>query len=253
MVFDNIIAFFLNNWDRFYHFPDSSELKIRKKLEISKNSSTLKIILPPRGDGDTSVTRILMKRFVKEGYSCLAYFFPKHLLLTNAKKTVEIYDFVQDYTRKDIAEIKKKYHFKRIDIVAPSLGIVSACLMANDNPDISSLYAIAPGSCLATSLWSSNRMEKLRRIYESQGIDLEKLQKLWGHLAPKNNIDDLNNKKIFVALSKSDKVVPYSHGKEFAELLKKQYGANVMIQKNFCLGHYLTVVKYFLFSRELMK
>jgi hypothetical protein len=66
-----------------------------------------------------------------------------------------------------------------------------------------------PGSCLASSLWDGVRTKKFKKEYEFQGIDKEKLKEIWKSLAPKNNIDKLNNKKIFVYISKSDKVIPY--------------------------------------------
>jgi len=252
MIFDNIIAFFINSWDRFINFPDSTELCIHKKFEINKHSSTLKILLPPRGDGDQLVPRILMRRLRKKGYSCLAYFFPKHLLLTDAKKTAEVYDFIRNYVRADIAKIQEKHHYKRIDIIAPSLGVVSACLIANDNRDISNLFLIVPGSCLAKSLWNGIRTQKLRKIYERQNINQEKLKQLWARLELENNVKALGNAKIWIAISRSDKVVPYQYGKEFGEQLKKFY-PDTLIRENRYLGHYLTVAKYYLFSQELLK
>ncbi|KKT19253.1 MAG: hypothetical protein UW02_C0013G0036, partial [Candidatus Nomurabacteria bacterium GW2011_GWB1_43_7] len=48
-------------------------------------------------------------------------------------------------------------------------------------------------------------------------------------------------------------VIPYVFGKEFASLVKDLYPNNTIIKENNFLGHFVTVVKYYLFSKELLK
>ena len=112
---------------------------------------------------------------------------------------------------------------------------------------------MVPGSCLASSLWKGIRTQKLKKIYEKQNIKLEQLQTLWQSLAPKNNISALDNKNIFIAISKSDKVIPYPFGKELADLVKTKYPQNTSIAENKYLGHYFTVLKYYFFSKKLLE
>ena len=130
---------------------------------------------------------------------------------------------------------------------------MNACLIANDNDDIQNLFFIVPGSCLASSLWNGIRTQKLKNIYERQNISQEQLKTSWGNLAPKNNLDAMRNKNIFISISKSDKVIPYCFGKELAYLAKKLYPNNAIVQENSRLGHYLTIVKYYLFDKELLE
>lgn len=252
MSIDNIINFLSNGFD-YFDKEECSEIYINKKFAINNKSSVLKIILPPWGDGESFLTKILIWRLKKRGYSCLAYFFPKYILSSNISDTSKFYISIKDQIRSDILKFKAEYNFQKIDIIAPSLGVVSACLIADDNENIQNLFFIVPGSCLASSLWNGVRTQKLKNVYEHQNINQEQLKKSWESLAPKNNINAMRNKNIFIAISKSDRVIPYCFGKELADLAKKLYPTNVVIQENNYLGHYLTVIKYYSFDKELLK
>lgn len=252
MSLDNIINLLFSGLD-FFNKEKSSKFYINKKFIKNSNSSVLKIILPPRDDEKSLITKLLIWRLHKKGYSCLAYFFPRNILSSDVYHTIDNFSLIKDQIRLDIHKLKAEHNFQKIDLIAPSLGVVSACLIANDNDDISNLFLIVPGSCLASSLWNGIRTQKLKNIYESQNIKQEQLKNIWKDLAPKNNMNVMSNKKIFITISKSDKIIPYCFGKELANLVKKLYPDNTIIQENSHLGHYLTVLKCFLFSGELLK
>ncbi|MFA6099053.1 MAG: hypothetical protein WCV50_05985 [Patescibacteria group bacterium] len=253
MSLDNIINFLSNGLYSSDKKEEGVEFNINKKFIKNDSSSTLKIILPPWGDKESIISRILIRRLNKKGYSCLAYFFPRHILSSDVDKTVEFFNTIKERVKSDIKKLKAEYNFQKIDIIAPSLGVVSACLIANGNQDISNLYFIVPGSCLAASLWNGIRTQHLKNIYEKQGINQEKLINIWGSLAPKNNINALAGKNIFIAISRSDKIIPYRFGKELADLMTKLYPQTTVVQENGHLGHYLTVIKYYLSGKELLE
>lgn len=252
MSIDYIISFLYNCFD-FSNNTEGFTIQIDKKFIQSKNSSVLKIILPTWGEGETLITKILIWRLHQKGHSCLAYFFPKHLLSNNPNNTVEFFNLIKDQIKSDIEKFKSQFNFKRIDIITASLGVVSACLIANNNDGIKNLFFIVPGSCLASSLWNGTRTQKLKNAYKSQNINQEQLQAMWKMLAPKDNIDSMNYKNIFIAISKSDKVIPYCFGRELADLIKNSYPKNTTVKENKLLGHYLTIVKYYLFDKTLLK
>jgi hypothetical protein len=252
MSIDNVLNFLLNGFD-FSSDKDDSEIYINKKFIRGENPSILKIILPPWGDGEPFITKFLMRKFNKSGYSCLAYFFPKYILSKNPKNTIKFFEVIKNQIKSDIQELKSQHGFSQIDIVAPSLGVVSACLIANQNNDIQNLFFIVPGSCLASSLWDGIRTQNLKEHYEQSDLDKEQLKILWHDLAPKNNVDFMVGKNIFIAISKADKVIPYRYGKELADLFKNLYPNNTKVVENSYLGHYLTAIKYYFFSKELLK
>ncbi len=224
---------------------------IRKKFIHKQGSSSLFIVLPPWGDG-AGLPRFLTHHLVKLGNSCLVYSFPRSILSPDPKLTLKIFHEIAGKIKTDIALIKQKYNFQQIEIIAPSLGCVSGLMTANGNKDVTGLYLIAPGSCLASSLWDGIRTRKLKGIYENKNINKEYLKILWQSIAPKNNLNALKDKKIILITSKSDKIIPYCYGKELGDLLKKQYPETV-IQENRYLGHYLTTIKFYLFPNVWMK
>jgi hypothetical protein len=252
MSLDKIIGFLFNGVDSIDK-EENPEIYVTKKFIKNNDSSILKIILPPWGDGESFITKILIWRLSKKGYSSLAYFFPKHILSSDVTKTVKTFNFIRDRIKSDILNLKTEHKFKKVDIIAPSLGVVSACLIANDNDDIQNLFLVVPGSCLASSLWNGMRTQKLKNAYEHQNISQAQLRNIWESLAPKNNINAMKNKNVFMAISKSDKVIPYCFGKELADLARKLYPNHTLVQENSYWGHYFTVIKYYLFDKELLK
>ena len=226
---------------------------LKKSFFKNDKTSVLKIIISPRGDSVPPTDKILFKRLCKKGYSCLYYCISGSVLSPDVNETIRYFNLVKDQIRSDISELKTKHNFKKVDIISSSLGAVSVCLVANNNDYVDNIFLIVPGSCLASSLWSGIRTQNLRKIYENQKINKEELRDIWATLAPKNNINKLHNKNIFISISKSDKVIPYVFGKEFASLVKDLYPNNTIIKENNFLGHFVTVVKYYLFSKELLK
>lgn len=221
MSLDSIIIFLLNGSCSTDKYKEGLNIHINKRFVRHDNSSVLKIIIPQWGDKESIATRILIRRLHKEGYSCLSFCLPRDILSSNPKDTIKFFNSIAEQLKCDIQKLKAEYNFQRIDIIAASLGCVSACLIANGNKDVQNLFLLVPGSCLASSLWNGIRTQELRKIYEHQNINQEQLKSIWKDLAPKNNIDLMGNKNIFIAISQSDKLIPYRLGKEFAEFNEK--------------------------------
>jgi len=249
---DYIIDFLYNVVD-FFKKENIQKFSIKKTFLINNRTSVLKVIISPKGDQVPPTDRILIKRLYKKGYSCLYYYISGSVLSTDVNETLSNFDQIKNEIRQDISKYKKEYNFERIDMISSSLGNVSACLVTNGNDDINNLYLIVPGSCIASSLWHGIRTENLRSIYEEQEINEIILKDLWRSLDPKNNINALKGKNIFLAITKCDKVIPYTYGKEFVNQVQITYPDNTFINENVNLGHYFTVIKYYIFSDELLK
>ena len=130
---------------------------------------------------------------------------------------------------------------------------MSACLIANGNADITNLYFIVPGSSLASSLWHGIRTQDLRKAYATQQFTEQSLVALWAHLAPKKNIDAMQGKKIFISISNADIVIPYRFGQELVDALHSRYPEAVTSQRSDALGHYLSIIRYFVFDDKVLK
>ncbi len=251
-MFDRLInLIWISDYFQKFVIKEDSFDKIQRSFTYKPGSKILKVIIPPWEDGTNILTKGLIRRLNKKDFSYISYEFGIDLLSPDTELTLKKFNYINYQVRFDISELKKKYGFERVDVIGTSLGVVSACLISNGNDDINSLSCIVPGSNLARSLWYGIRTWKLRNIYKSQKITEEKLIETWNSVAPKNNIDKMKGKEIFVAISKSDRVIPYFYGKEFADLLKSKY-SNIIVEENKTLGHYVTIAKYCLFSKKLL-
>lgn len=192
--------------------------------------------------------RLLKRRILKAGHSCLIYQFPSKVLSENVHLTEKYFKEIQEEIKKDIIDLKNKHNFSEINIIGMSLGCINALMVSNKNKDVNKLSLVVPGDSLADSLWRSIGTKKLKSKIKKENINLEELEKDWKRLDPKNNIDGLSGKDIEIYLSKSDKVIPYENG---GHLIKdmKNIGLNPIFFKNNKLGHYLTIFEFIIFKK----
>lgn len=192
--------------------------------------------------------RILKRRILKAGHSCLIYQFPIKILSDNVHQTEKYFKEIREEIKKDIREIKTKYNFSEVVVVGISLGCVNALMVTNKNPDVNKVCLVMPGDSLSDSLWRGIGTRKLRSQIKKHHINLPELEKDWRDLDPKNNIDGLSDKDIEVYLSRSDKVIPYTNGNHLVKDMKN-IGLNPAVYKNTTLGHYLTSLKFIFFHK----
>ncbi len=192
--------------------------------------------------------RILEKRILKNGHSCLAYQFPKKILSENVYLTEKYFLKIQEEVKKDINDVKKKYNFSEVIVVGISLGCVNASMVANKNEDVNKLILVVPGDSLSESLWKGIGTRKLKSQIKKHHINLEELEKDWKKLDPKNNIDGLARKEIEIYLSRADKIIPYVNGNHLIKDMK-DVGLNPIVFRNEKLGHYLTPLKFIITNK----
>lgn len=253
MDFDKIIKHTRNGNEVFNNKIPSDNI-LKNKFSYKKESKELFVLLPPWG-GKLYYNFFPRKFLIKKGFSVLEYEFPKAILSSNWKFTLDHFNFIRKSVTKEIEKLKKVYGFQRITIVGVSLGCVNACMCANNNKSIDEIFLIIPGHCLAESMWQGISTQQIRQEYENQKISLKELKNHWHTLAPENNITNLKSKKVSIFLSKADKVIPYYCGKKLFEKAKsKRYNLFYKINNN--LGHYLTALQFhlspkrFLFNKE---
>ncbi len=188
---------------------------------------------------------------MKKGFSVLEYEFPKAILSSNWKFTLNYFNFIRKSVIKEIEKLKKEYRFQKIKITGVSLGCVNACMCADNNELINEILLIIPGHCLAESMWQGISTQQIRQEYENQKISLKELKNHWHILAPENNITNLKSKKVSIFLSKADKVIPYYCGKKLLEKAKSlKYNLFYKINNN--LGHYLTALQFYLSPKRFL-
>lgn len=228
--------------------PKKLKNYIKKYVRLNK-SKRLYIILPGWHES-VWLNNKLKNRILRKGYSYLGYSFKPEILSTNWKLTERTF---KDLGGKISLEIKKHgKKFPEIILVGISLNSVSATMIANIRMEVSKLVLVSPGHSLSESLWYGIRTKKIKEEFIRNGISLRELNGFWRDLAPENNINNLGCKEILVYLSKADKIVPYWCGKKLANKMRKKK-LNLKVIENKYLGHYLTIVKFCLFDKEIFE
>jgi hypothetical protein len=220
---------------------------IKKKLISKKGAKEIDILLPGWGERFVEYEP-LKKRILKKGHSCLEYTFHPNILTSDYKQTLKCFKEIKKSVRLEIKELSKKY--KKINLYGTSLGCVNACRIANNNPLINKIVLIVPGHCLAESVWTGIKTQEMRKEFEKKGVTLKQLKKYWERLAPINNIDGLQNKKIDMYLSQADELIRHEGGTALITGMKKE-GLKPKVFENKFLGHYLTILKFYYFPKDI--
>lgn len=240
---------FVSLWKDEYEPRINDENLIMERFSYVEKSKELYVFFPP-WHSKLKYDWKLRNKITSSGASCLEYKFNGHFLSSDYKLTIKYFKEIRKNILSKISNLIKKYNFKKINIIGISLGCVNACMIANSLKKINELILIVPGNDLAESLWNGIKTKRLRKAFVKKGINLESLKKYWKELAPENNLDNLEFKKVKIYLSKSDKVIPYGNGKKLFDKISKR--KNVEIHENKFLGHYLTAIEFYLFPKRFL-
>ena len=189
----------------------------------------------------------LKRRVLKRDKSYLEYYFPERLVSKDYKLTKKIFKIVKKKIRADIHKLRKR--FTKITLIGMSVGCANTLMIADNNQDIDKLILVIPGNCLAEGIWKSVRTKRLKKEIEKK-ITLKELKKYWKDISPENNVSNIKAKEVYFYLSKADESIPYENGLILFNLLNK-HGHNPILRENKHLGHYLTAVSFFMFSKDI--
>jgi hypothetical protein len=220
---------------------------IQKNLFVKKDSKSLFVLLP-HWHGKIKNFWIVKNKIIRESHSFLGYEFTEEILSSDVDLTKRNFYKIKETVRSDIDNLVEKYNLKKINFIGVSLGSVLTLMIAREIKNIQKIILIATSYNLAESVWKGALTKNIRQKLESQGGNLENLKEAWKDLAPENNIKDLNAEKIYVEISKMDKIVPYNHGKKMVELFNKR-NCPITLKENRFFGHALTLLKYMILPK----
>ncbi len=209
----------------FYHLPESS---------------TLWVLIPYLGE-KIGISNNLKEDIVDRGFSYLHYQFPREILSSDYGLTINNFNNINDLIIEDIRKVKEEYEFSEIHIMGASVGTSNLFTVVNNNSDLfTKVVAIVPGNSLAECTWKGISSQNIRKGLEKQNINLPFLEEQWKDFAPQSNFENLKDKKLYIYLSKADKVIPYVCATKLVELLR-QNDIPFTLKENKYLGHYGTV------------
>ncbi len=227
---------------------ESDDYIVRSKWHKKSDSDTLYVIVPPWRGSKDYFKNIRHEILEEKKASIIQYDFSSKILSEDVEGTVKYFHFVADTLSTEINSLVNEYKFKNVVILGISLGAVSASMIAGCNENIKKIILVLPGASLAESLWNGERTQNLRNSLVEKGVTLEQLKKAWQLLAPEEYVEEFKGKEVVIHLSKADKIIPYSLGKRLVDKIRNT-GTEVTLIENSFLGHYLTVLKFFLFPK----
>lgn len=225
--------------------------KLNKIILLNKKSKKVLFILPHWLSGKILYRRLINK--LKNKYTIIVYRMPNKILNDDIKSTLKYFD----KAKKDIIKITdylENKGYKHFSILGVSLSGILAFIVANSDKRFKKIIFNLPGSDLAKCFWESSSLvtKLIRRKMEAGNIDFKNLENSWKNLAPVNNIQNLNKRKILIQLGKNDKVIPYKYGLELLNAMKKESIDFELDIDNF-FGHYIILFKQLMFPKRIIK
>ena len=249
MVLDRLISAIFKINDKLSNHARERNF-IEKRFNYKSGSKKLFVLLPTWNN--TFIEHYFLRNaFYGFGYSLLEYKFPQEILSSDYKATKRYFKIIERTARADMRRLKKEYGFSRVCVIGISLGTCNACMIANGNKDVDGLYLVAPGNCLAESMWTGLRTQSIREEMEKQGITLKDLKKYWFRLAPENNIGKMKDKPVHAILSRHDIIINYKCGEKLIKAIKSKK-IKLIYKENRHIGHYITILLFYINPKKYL-
>lgn len=213
----------------------------------NEGASSLTVLLPPWRGGERAYD-VLAKRLVKSGAAVLQYSFHPQILQPDIKRVLESFKHIQSKVTGDLDSLQNRHKYKKITLVASSLGNVSLGLVSQAFPRYDDAVLVVAGSNLARCVWEGSRTQSIRRAFEEQGVTEDELDERWAAIAPKYTAPSFSGKAAHMIVSKTDQIIPAVYQEEMVDALRYA-GVNPSVERT-RLGHISSIAKYCLLTKE---
>lgn len=220
---------------------------------IRKREDKENIVVLVDGLGAFGFLYFLIKKCIPSNYGYLQYSYPNKTLNYNSLKTKENFLQLIEAITKDLNKLEQIKH-RNFYMFSCSLGGLF-CMIVADKISIKKAMLVAPGYNLAEAFWFGlgKRTQRLKKkMISNEKITLSELKEFWKEISPDYYFKDKSlNTEFFIILSKKDKIIPISNGKQLVYLLGKEKIKHQILWTN--LSHRLISAREILFTRNFKK
>lgn len=202
-------------------------------------------------------TKIGLYRFFvsllnKKGYSVVIYDFGAEAILKAELSTWEkLYKDVIEDGQQRLKSFKQEGKAK-FYAYGVSMGTLVANKFTRDTPDITHLAISLTYGDVATQIWISPAVKKARENLEQQGININVLRRAIHYADPITNVAGLKGKKVWLHLSRRDKILDYNVSIKTKEAFENNIKEFSYTESKY-LGHYGAGAKHMLSINKLVK
>jgi hypothetical protein len=211
----------------------------------NQDGKDLHVLFPP-WHGGGRVYEKLIQRIAKQGDAVLAYYFHDEILKPSHDQVLASFQNIRDTVADELTEVVKARHYKRINLIAMSLGNPALALTTSLFTDFDSATLVDGASSLAKSMWHGSRTQHVRAGIEVDGFDLNDLENSWSTLAPINHIGGLLGKDVTMIVSETDRIIPTRYQEELVDAVQAA-DINLSVKRT-SLGHYASIGRYCLYG-----
>jgi len=183
----------------------------------------------------------------KRGYSVVAYDYPARLVLDAEFDAYErLYEGIKSDTHIRIKTLKPQ----QVYAYGVSMGTVLAHRLTQDTSQIHHVALSLSYGDMVTNIMHSPATRKTRRTMQTKGLTVDNLREAVKFFDPIINAKGLRHKKVWLHLSRQDKVLDYRVTSKTKEVFESTI-RDFTYTESKRLGHYAAGVKHMLSIKEL--
>ncbi|HTE22674.1 MAG TPA: hypothetical protein VK674_06560 [Candidatus Limnocylindria bacterium] len=183
----------------------------------------------------------------KRGYSVVAYDYPARLVLDAEFDSYErLYSDIKNDAHKRTQSLKPKHVYA----YGVSMGTVLAHKLTQDTQAIHHVAMSLPYGDMVTNIMHSPATRKTRKTMQAKGLTVDDLRAAVKFFDPIQNAKGLQDKKVWLHLSRPDRILDY----KVTSKTKEAFEANIQdltYTESKRLGHYGAGIKHMLNVKEL--
>lgn len=207
----------------------------------NSQSDTLEVVFPYWRISRRTINKI-GQRMSKRGADVLMCCYHPEILHNDPAVIREAFEFIAKKVGDTVTRLTQAHKYGHVNILALSLGTVSADTSLQYIPRFDKVTYVVPGSTLLSGVWNGIRTRRVRRALEDRGATYDKLNREWAQLGPIAHVGMLKGHEVHVVLAENDQFAPYEDGIHLVEAMRAQ--DIVPCLQTSRLGHALTIAQY---------
>lgn len=164
------------------------------------------IVIFPQWKSPRFLYSLISKRLSKR-YCVITYYYSSDILVSNVGEVLENFKKVL----KDANDVVRLLPKKTVNVLAFSIGSYLAFMFAKANQRVAKMFIVASGSPFSEFVWGGKSTKGIKKKMIKQRLSLSTLGAKWMQLSPSYQMKNIKS-RVFLILSKGDKVIPYNLG-----------------------------------------
>lgn len=219
-----------------------------RALEIPGSSEKLIIVFTAMGTS-IPIYKLFTSALNRRGFTVIIYDYPAKLVLD---AEFDEFDVLYQNIKADADSRIERISPANTYVYGVSMGTLLAVRLVRDSPDIKHLVLSLTYGDVAENIMHSPATRKTRKTMQSKNLSIDDLRDAVKHFDPIKNVEALADKKVWLHLSKRDRVLDYELTSKTKQAMEETI-ADFYYTESKLSGHYVAGAMHMMKIKKLEK